>query len=161
MASARHLLVGDLAAGVGVDHPVDLLVGQRAAVPLGADDVDRVERARSRAVLAQVVGRRRRPAAPRVIGRMPLGVSSSRSGPPCSQSSCRQRPHGISSSPCPSTQVTRHQPAAAGGVQRRDQAALGAQPQAVRGVLDVAAGDDPAVVDQRRPRRPGSCEYGA
>ena len=41
------------------------------------------------------------------------------------------------------------QPAAAGGVQRRHQAALGAQPQPVGRVLDVAADDDPAVVDER------------
>ena len=40
------------------------------------------------------------------------------------------------------------QPAAAGRVQRRDQPALGAQPDAVRGVLDVAPDDHPAVVDQ-------------
>src|SRR3954451_13048225 len=44
----------------------------------------------------------------------------------------------------------RDEPAAAGGVQRGDQPAFGAQPDAVRGVLDVAAGDDPAVVDERR-----------
>ena len=37
-----HLLVGDLAAGVGVDDPVDLLVAEFAAVPLGADDGDDV-----------------------------------------------------------------------------------------------------------------------
>ena len=42
------------------------------------------------------------------------------------------------------------EPAAAGRVQRRDQPALGAEADAVGGVLDVAAGDDPAVVDQRR-----------
>ena len=40
----RHLLVGDDAARVGVDHPVDLGVGQLAAVALGADDVDGVVR---------------------------------------------------------------------------------------------------------------------
>ena len=81
--------------------------------------------------------------------------------PPCSQSSCRQRPHGISSVAVAVDAGERDQPAAAGGVQRGDQPALGAQRDAVRGVLDVAADDDPAVVDQRRPRRPGSCEYGA
>ena len=40
-----------------------------------------------------------------VIGRMPSGVSSSSSGPPCSQSSCRQRPQGIRASPALSTQA--------------------------------------------------------
>src|SRR5699024_10722302 len=39
----RHLLLGDDAAGVGVDHPVDLLVGEAVAVALGADDVHAVE----------------------------------------------------------------------------------------------------------------------
>ena len=38
----RHLLVGDLAARVGVDHPVDLAVAQLAAVALGEDDLDGV-----------------------------------------------------------------------------------------------------------------------
>ena len=35
----RHLLVGDVPPGVGVDHPVDLLVGEALPVALGADDV--------------------------------------------------------------------------------------------------------------------------
>ena len=39
----RHLLVGDVAAGVRVDQPVDLRGGERAAVALGADQVDGVE----------------------------------------------------------------------------------------------------------------------
>ena len=52
----RHLLVGDVATGVGVDHPVDLAVGQLGlAVALGADDLDGVVRASRRTVL-QVVG---------------------------------------------------------------------------------------------------------
>ncbi len=38
----RGLLVGDVADGVGLDEPVDLLVGQPPAVALGADDVDGV-----------------------------------------------------------------------------------------------------------------------
>jgi hypothetical protein len=38
-----HLLVGDLSAGVGADHPVDLGVRKLTAVPLGPDDVDGVE----------------------------------------------------------------------------------------------------------------------
>jgi len=42
------------------------------------------------------------------------------------------------------------QPAATTGVQRRYHAALGAQPHPVGGVLHVAAGHDPAVVDQGR-----------
>src|SRR5690606_24427105 len=40
------------------------------------------------------------------------------------------------------------EPAAAGAVQLRDQAALGAQAESVRGVLDVAAGHRAPVVDQ-------------
>ena len=39
--------------------------------------------------------------------------------------------------------------AAAGHVQLADERALGAQRHAVRGVLDVAADDDPSVVDER------------
>ena len=39
-----HLLVADVAAGVGVDQPVDLRGGERAAVALGVDQVDDVER---------------------------------------------------------------------------------------------------------------------
>jgi hypothetical protein len=38
-----HLLVGDHAAGVGVDDPADLVVGQFVAVALGDDDVDGIE----------------------------------------------------------------------------------------------------------------------
>jgi hypothetical protein len=39
----RHLLLGDDAAGVGVDHPVDLGGLEPLPVALGADDVDGVE----------------------------------------------------------------------------------------------------------------------
>jgi hypothetical protein len=39
-----HLLVGDDAAGVGIDGPVDLLRAEGALVPLDADDLDGVER---------------------------------------------------------------------------------------------------------------------
>jgi hypothetical protein len=44
----------------------------------------------------------------------------------------------------------RHEPAAARHVQGRHEGALGAQRQSVGGVLDVAADDDAAVVDERR-----------
>ena len=40
------------------------------------------------------------------IGSGPPACSTSSSGPPCSHSSCRHRPHGISGSPSPSTQDT-------------------------------------------------------
>ena len=39
-----HLLVGDLAPGVGADHPVDLAVAQLALVPLRGNHLDRVVR---------------------------------------------------------------------------------------------------------------------
>src|SRR6185312_1950528 len=39
----RHLLVGDVAAGVSVDEPVDLLRGEGAVIALGVDEVDDVE----------------------------------------------------------------------------------------------------------------------
>ena len=85
-----HLLVGDLAAGVGVDHPVDLAVAQLAPVPLGDDHLDRVvlahrdcspSRRRSRAA-----GRRaRRPGvAPRPWSVSPSGVIRTSDPPPCS-----------------------------------------------------------------------------
>ncbi len=76
--------------------------------------------------------------------------------PPYSHSSWRQRPHGISGSPCASTQATATSRPPPLSVQGRDQAALGAQPHAVGGVLDVAADDDPAVVDQPGDARPGT-----
>ena len=116
-----HLLVGDLAAGVGGDHPVDLLVGEGLPVPLGADDLDRgethsgpprererSERSRGDSLMLAPPGRRarRRPGSTSLIGRTPRTVSSSRSGPPFSQRSCRQRPQGISGLPCWSTQDT-------------------------------------------------------
>ena len=160
-----HLLVGDRAAGVGVDHPVDLLVGELAAVALGADDVDGVEGSvgpsttRLTALGSRRSGRRgrRRPAAPRRIGAdAARRVSTSRSGPPFSHSSWRQRPHGIRASPWPSTQTnaTSRPPPVACSAETRPHSAHSADP--VRGVLDVAAGDDAAVVDERRRRRPGS-----
>ena len=80
----------------------------------------------------------------------------SMSRPPCSYSSWRQRPHGISGCPWPSTQADRDEPAAAGAVQLADHAALRAQAQPVGGVLHVAAGHDPPVVDQRGRARPGT-----
>jgi hypothetical protein len=39
-----HLLVDDIAAGVGIDEPVDLLCAEYASVPLGVDQVDGVKR---------------------------------------------------------------------------------------------------------------------
>ena len=188
ISQRRHLLLGHRTPGVRVDHPVDLGVRQRAAVPLGPDDVDRVNTC---PLLGQLVRRsagrpalvagpnddaapRRDPVPPRCaparslttatrsrssrpkargssrpIGTGPSAVSTSSAGPPCSQSSCRHRPHGSSGPPSASTQANADQPPAAGRVQRRDQPALGAQAQPVRGVLDVAADHDPAVVDER------------
>ena len=54
----------------------------------------------------------------------------------------------------------RDQAPAAGGVQRRHEAALGAEREAVGRVLHVAGGEHPAVVDERRRRRPGSRSTG-
>ena len=42
-----HLLVGDVAAGVGGDDPVDLFVGQPSAVPFGDDHIDGADPHRS------------------------------------------------------------------------------------------------------------------
>src|SRR6478752_8916580 len=41
-----------------------------------------------------------------VIGNRPDGVSTTKDGPPNSYSTCRHRPHGISSSPAPDRQAT-------------------------------------------------------
>src|SRR5262249_5297419 len=100
----RHLLVGDHALGVRVDDPVDLLVGQYAAVALGPDDVHGREAhappSQSRCPGPKAPGSR----SPTVV--CPSSVSTKHSGPPCSHSSCRQRPHGVTGSPAPSTQET-------------------------------------------------------
>ena len=100
----RHLLVGDVAARVGVDHPVDLAVRQRALVPLRRDHLDRVVVLRHRLVLRRLSGPNAS-GSTSVIRATPETVHTRSSGPPFSQSSCRQRPQGISTSPCPSTQT--------------------------------------------------------
>ena len=128
----RHLLVGDDAAGVGVDHPVDLRVGQRAAVALGADDVDGVER--SAAILRRVTGRlgscvaARRPAAARRSSPWTrLGVSTHQVRAAVLAAAAAGTARTASAAAVPVDAGERDQPAAAGGVQRRDQPALGAQ----------------------------------
>src|SRR6266545_326437 len=99
----RHLLVGDDTLDVRVDDPADLRAGQLTPVALGTDDVDGVH---GRGHL-----RFRRSSGPKAAGRSsrsgraPPEASTRSSGPPCSQSSWRQRPHGISGSPRPSTQL--------------------------------------------------------
>src|SRR5450830_1617177 len=98
-----HLLLGDCAARVRVEDPVDLAVRQTTAVTLRADHVDRVE------LLAHGFPRSTRSSGPNasgstsVIGLIPLTVSTSRPGPPCSHRSCRQRPQGMSALPWAST----------------------------------------------------------
>ena len=83
------------------------------------------------------------------IGTMPSDtVSMSMSAPPCSHSSCRQRPHGISGCPSPPTQATatsRPPPVRARSLTMPHSAH---RPEPVRGVLHVAAGDHPAVVHE-------------
>ena len=74
----RHLLVGHVAARVGVEHPVDLGVGQAPAVPLGRDHVHRAHRCHGRSAGPNASGRTSR------SGRAPRGVSSRQSGPPSS-----------------------------------------------------------------------------
>src|SRR5690606_9235703 len=100
-----HLLLGHDAARVRVDDPVDLGVAQAEPVALGDDDVDRVEG------LGHGCARSTRSLGPNASGSTsaivlnPLTVSSTRSGPPCSKSSWRQRPHGMRTLPWPSTHV--------------------------------------------------------
>ncbi len=69
----RRLLVGDLAAGVGVDEPVDLLVGELAAVALGADDLDGVHGSTRRVVTWLVLLRQGRAGTP---GRAASGLGA-------------------------------------------------------------------------------------
>ena len=94
----RHLRVGDVAARVGVDHPAQRVLGHGAAVALGADDVDRVERLdgmRSSRRLSRSRGPNASGSTSSIV-RMPDTVSSSMPGTACSYSSWRQRPHGMS-----------------------------------------------------------------
>src|SRR5690606_28316836 len=104
-----HLLLGHDAARVGIDDPVDLGVAQAVPVTLGDDDVDGVEGLGARG--AHEDARSTRSTGPNASGSTsaivlnPLTVSSTRSGPPCSKSSWRHRPHGMSVFPCPSTHV--------------------------------------------------------
>jgi hypothetical protein len=81
----RHLLIRDDAAGVGVDDPVDLLVGQLALVALRANDVDGVEGFAHPAIMVDLAPpqrvaspkaqppRPRRPRRPRRVRRWPIG----------------------------------------------------------------------------------------
>ena len=171
-----HLLVGDLAAGVRVDDPVDLLVAEFAAVPLGADDGDGVHghgvpSGRSSGPLPGIgrsggaAGRHSarwsgpeglRQHLARAAG-CPSGVSSSSSGPPNSNSSCRQRPHGTSISP---RAVHAGEVRSAGRrrwrAARRPDRTRRTAPRPYDAFSTLQPDDDPAVVDAGRRRRPGS-----
>ena len=132
----RHLLVGHGAGHVGIYEPADLVVGELAAVPLGADQVDGVEMAgrakwpvgwpgavivgrrpwwsgpaaRARPVPAGPPARpgRTRPAAgrPALAARPPGRRRRAEPGPPCSISSWRQRPQGASGRPSAAVTLT-------------------------------------------------------
>ena len=108
----RHLLVGHPPVGVGVDHPVDRRVGQLTAVALGPDDRRSVERATRVTASCPVTASgsrgpdpraRTRRAAARPTAAGPADGRSAVCGPPCSSSTCRHRPHGISTSPSAAT----------------------------------------------------------
>ena len=86
----------------------------------------------------------------------PGHASTRQSGPPCSHSSCRQRPHGISGVAGAVHAGQRDQPAAAGGVQRRHHPALGAQRHAVRRRSPRCSRPPPGRRRPARPRRPGT-----
>ena len=95
-------------------------------------------------------GRGRTPAAaPRSSAGCRAGVSTRQSGPAVLPEQLPAAAAGHQHRAVPVHAGEGDQPAAAAGDQRRDQAALGAQGHPVRGVLHIAAGDDPAVVDQR------------
>ncbi len=79
----------------------------------------------------------------------PASVSTCNAAPPASHNSWRQRPHGASGFARRAVDAReRDEATTSARVQRRHQAALGAQREPVRRVLDVAAGDDAAVVDE-------------
>ena len=138
----RGLLVGDLAGRVGRQEPADLLVGERATVPLGPDDVGArpsagqhaagVERPRQHVAHRLRACRRRRPGSP--ARRAPTAAGgTARTASPAAR---RRTVTTATSRPPPVT------------CRIETSAALGAQRQAVGRVLDVAPGDDPAVVGQ-------------
>ena len=104
----RHLFVTDLARGVGVDDPVDGGIGQPPAIALGPDHGRRVEcEAGQETSPASRASRRQKASGSRSSSRRgPAGWSISNSGPPCSKSSCRHRPHGVSGEPCASTHAS-------------------------------------------------------
>ena len=151
----RHLLVGDVAPRVGVDDPVDLAVGQGLLVALGDDHLDRVVAPDS----SRAPSTRVRSSGPNAsgstsdIGRTPETRQQQQVGPAVL---VEQLPAAPARHDHLGVLVDAHevrQPAATGGVQRGHQAALGAQRDAVRRVLDVAAHHH---ADRRRraPRRP-------
>ena len=95
-------------AGEGVEDPVDLVVVELPAVPLGLDDPDGVVPAPARAG----PGANARSPGPKASGRSspsvtgPRAVWTTRPGPPCSDRSCRHRPHGARGSPVWETTTT-------------------------------------------------------
>src|SRR5699024_7560031 len=86
------------------DDPGDLVGLEAAPVSFRGDDLDGVERFVPHGSLLGAAARSSAPnesGSTSLIGRMPETVSTSRSAPPCSHSSCRQRPHGMMTSPAP------------------------------------------------------------
>ena len=106
IASADICSSATVAAGVGVDDPVDLAVAELAPVALGDDDLDGVvcghQGVPPVAVSGGRRGRRRR-AAPRPWCGRPRRSRSAGRRPPCSKSSWRHRPQGMITSPSPLT----------------------------------------------------------
>src|SRR5690606_28083737 len=83
----RHLLVGHVAARVGVDEPADLGGGQLAAVALAVDEVDGVEGFDGHEEYASSVRGPKASGMTSSIVRMPDTVSSSIPSAECSNSS--------------------------------------------------------------------------
>ena len=84
----------------------------------------------------------------------PAGVSTTRSGPPCSHNSCRHRPHGSSTSPSAFAQLnaTSRPPPVAINCETTPHSAHSVTPYAAFSTLQP--NHHPAVVDQtRRPHR--------
>ena len=128
------------------------LAARRPPSRFAADDVDGVRHrdapARDRRHRA---GAARSPAVNAAGSRSPSALRprlcvEQQPGPPFSSSSCRHRPHGASGAPSAATTLTATSGPRRCRAQGADQPALGAQGQAVGRVLDVAAGDDGAIV---------------
>ena len=147
------------------EEPADPLVRELLAVALGADDVN--GRGRHRPARASTSsgpeGARQQVAEGRRAQR-PRPPSTSRSGPAVLVEQLPAAPAGRQRTPVAGHDRHGHQASAAGGGEVGHQPALGAEGDAVAGVLDVAAAHQPAVpghAARRPPARPSRARRSA